>query len=202
VTRLVLAALALLLLAALVPAAPLAKGAHEARIEGPGLDGAIVLGRDGRDGVLLMDLAQSLGFFAGVFGQEPDPMQDRKPGVVLGPRYEITWSLNAPGGKLDELRQDVYPYAKPWPVSYIEPGQRYFTTERTRGGWFVGYPQVKQQLIAVGLPTTPPAAGDGSEAPWTALIGALVLAIAVIVAASMAGIVWLRRRPGGAPAEA
>ncbi|MBA3433016.1 MAG: hypothetical protein H0U08_02865 [Actinobacteria bacterium] len=35
----------------------------------------------------------------------------------------------------NELRQDLYPYAASGPVSYMERGQTYFGTERTRGGW-------------------------------------------------------------------
>ena len=53
--------------------------------------------------------------------------------AISGPRYTITYTM--PGPRTSELRQDVYPYAKPNPVTDTAPGQRYFGSQRTVGGW-------------------------------------------------------------------
>lgn len=196
--KLLVASLWFALGAALVqPAASPAKGASEAVIRGPGLADPIELAGEGQPGgEQLMALAESLGFFPSVFGQSPDPMRDVQPQGRLGPRYTITWVMPGPNGEQDEIVQDLYPHARPQPVTYTEPGQRFWATERTRGGWFVAWsPQVRDQLVAAGLPPTPPRAGGGDDGmPWTAL-GALVLVAAAAGIAALTTLV-LRRRPG------
>jgi hypothetical protein len=177
------------------PAAALAKGASEAEITGPGLDEPISLTGEGQPGgEQLMELAQAAGFFPAVFTQSPDPMLDERPAGALGPKYTITYVMPGPNNELDQLVQNVYPYAEPNPVSYTEPGQRFWSTEQTRGGWFLATPFVKDEFIALGLPETPPAVGpEGTEFPW-ALVGVLALAGAALGLAALAVLV-IRRRP-------
>lgn len=184
-----------LLLAALVPAAALAKGASEAEITGPGLEHPISLSGEGQPGgEQLMQIAEAAGFFAATFGQVPDPMLDRKPSGNLGPRYRITYVMPGPNNELDDIRQDLYPYASPAPVSYTPPGQPFFGTERTRGGWYVAAtPFLKDALVAAGLPRTPPDATDGSPFPWR-FVGALV-SVGLILAIGAVVAMLLRRRP-------
>jgi hypothetical protein len=193
--RLVLVPLAVALIAAVAPAAGLAKGASEAEITGPGLDEPISLAGEGQPGgEQLMELAQAAGFFPAVFTQSPDPMLDERPAGVLGPKYTITYVMPGPNNELDELVQDIYPYAEPNVVSYTEPGQRFWSTEQTRGGWFVATPLVKDELVALGLPETPPALGpEGTEFPW-ALVGVLAAAGAALGLAALA-VFFIRRRP-------
>jgi hypothetical protein len=145
--------------AALVPGLALGKGARAATVRGPGLESPIRLGGSGEPGSggQLGRVAQSAGFFEAVFGQTPDPMLAHRPRGTLGPRYRITYVMPGPNGNTGRIRQDLYPYATPAPVTYMASGQRFWTTERTHGGWFVAPQALRRQLIAAGLPTRAPA---------------------------------------------
>lgn len=193
--RLVLVLLAVTLVCVLAPAAALAKGASEAEIIGPGLDEPISLAGEGQPGgEQLMQLADAAGFFPAVFVRTPDPMLDERPAGTLGPKYTVTYVMPGPNNESDQLVQDLYPYAEPNPVSYTEPGQRFWSTEQTRGGWFVATPFVKDELVALGLPETPPPPDPGgTEFPWT-LVGVLALAGAALGLATLA-VLLIRRRP-------
>jgi len=165
-----------------LPEASLAKGASEATIVGPGLDNPISLaGEDQPAGEQLMQLAETAGFFPAVFVRSPDPMLDERPASDLGPKYTITYVMPGPNNEVDHLVQDVYPYAEPDPVTYVAPGQPFFGTERTRGGWFVATSLLKDNLVAAGLPRTPPGDGDGPGFPWmlAGVLSALVVAVVV-----------------------
>jgi hypothetical protein len=193
--RLALFVLAAALAAILVPAAALAKGASEAKITGPGLGNPITLAGEGQaNGDELMQLAEAAGFFPSVFATLPNPMLPTRPKGDLGPRYTISYLMPGPdSNQVDELHQDLYPYATPSPVTYTKPGQEFFGTERTVGGWYVASPTLKGDLVAAGLPETPPA-GGGSDFPWT-ITAALAAVVAVFVAAAVAAL-RIRRRPG------
>jgi hypothetical protein len=195
--RLVLAAATSALAALLVPATSLAKGASEAAITGPGLgDGITLAGEGAPDGGTLMQLAESAGFFPSAFGTTPSPMLSKRPNGSLGPRYRITYTMPGPNADVSELRQDLYPYATPRPVSYMKPGQRFFEDQKTVGGWFVANASLKQRLVAGGLPETPPT-GDGFDPPW--LVVAILAGLAA-VAMTAFGALRLRRRPHPATA--
>jgi hypothetical protein len=202
--RLAFSTLGLALAAAvLLPAAGLAKGASEAQVTGPGLAGPIQLGGSGEpgSGEELGGIAEAAGFFAAVFGQSPNPMQTERPRGALGPRYTITYVMPGPNNEEDTLVQDVYPYAQPHPVTYTKPGQRFWTTERTRGGWYVGwYSSLKDQLVAAGLPPTAPTGGGshGDGPPWTVL--GSVAAVIAIAGLALLAVLGGRRGPGAAPA--
>ena len=93
------------LAAALLPGAALGKGASEATIVGPGVDGPITLagvssrGQPGGDLQLLARIADESGFFSAVFSPTPDPMLDERPGGALGPKYTITYAM--PGRRVE-----------------------------------------------------------------------------------------------------
>jgi hypothetical protein len=195
--RLVLFSAAVALVAALGATSALAKGASQAKITGPGLGSGITLAGEGQlGGVQLMQLAEAAGFFPAMFVTYPNPMLSTRPQSALGPRYTITYAMPGPNG-VDELRQDLYPYAKPSPVTYVKPGQRFFGTEKTVGGWYVASATLRDNLVAAGLPETPTIDGSGSEVPWTA-VGAVAAAVAALV---VVGVAVLRsRRPGPATA--
>jgi len=195
------AALVAALILILFPGLALAKGASEAEITGPGLDDPIPLAGGGQaGGEELMRLAESAGFFQAVFGQIPDPMLSERPQGSLGPRYTITYVMPGPSGEVDRLSQDLYPYATPDPVTYLAPGQSFFTTERTRGGWYVATSSFKDNLVAAGLPESSPTGSDDGATPWTA-IGAIVAALVLVGAAGAAIVLRRRERPTGeAPA--
>jgi hypothetical protein len=163
--------------ALLLPAAALAKGPSEAVVTGPGIDDEnglmIALAGDGAD------LTNASGFFPASFGQSPDPMRASPPEGTLGPKYRIRYTVPGPSGSDDTIVQDVYPYAEPSPVTYTPPGQRFFDTERTRGGWFVSSAGLRNVLVHAGLPAESPVAdtggGGGDRVVWPWVVGALAL---------------------------
>ena len=199
-TRRTLVFAAIGLVALLVPATALAKGASQATITGPGLGDAITLAGEGQaGGEKLMVIMQEGGFFPSVFLTTPNPMHAQRPDGELGPLYTIVYEMPGPNGALDEIRQDVYPYATPVPVTYMEPGQRYFTSEETVGGWYVASQTLTSSLVDVGLPeSAPPVGDDGLKAPWTTLLGMTAVAAAALAAAALGVRAWRRERPAPA----
>ena len=181
--------------ALILPSVSLAKGASEAEIVGPGLDDPIVLTGSGDLATVmpLAELVEAAGFFPAVFVRSPDPMLDERPVGDLGPKYTITYVMPGPNSEVDELVQDVYPYAKPDPVTYTAPGQPFFGTEQTRGGWFVATSSLEDMLVQAGLPRNAPLVDRHSEFPWR-VVGPLT---AVFVLAALGGLAALliRRRP-------
>jgi hypothetical protein len=187
----------LLAIAALaLPAAALAKGPSEASIKGPGLGKTIKIAGPEQDGSPMMDFAEAAGFFPGAFGQEPSPLLPSRPKGDLGPKYAIEYTV--PGGNNDtfHIKQDLWPYASPYAVTYMSPGQDIFDM-KTRGGWFTDS-RLKDILVAAGLPKTAAAARDSSSAGFfsTGRLGVLVLALLLLGVATIA----TRRRFGRAAA--
>lgn len=174
------------LIAVVVPAAGLAKGPESASISGPGLKTITTSGNgEGLGG--FGGLVEAAGFFPAMFTQVPDPMLSSRPRGNLGPRYTITWVVPGPNGTRSRIAQDVYPYAKPYAVTYMKPGQHFFEQDRTRGGWYVGGAGLRQELAATGL-SSRPSTGSGSglstgALAGIALAGAAALALAVLAAA-------------------
>lgn len=192
--RLIAVSFTVAALGVLVPAAALGKGASEASIVGPGLSKPVTLAGEGQPGgEVLMDIAEAAGFFPAVFGRSPDPMLDDRPAGELGPEYTVTYVMPGPNNEVDNLVQSFYPYASPSPVSYLEPGQRFWTTERTRGGWYVASASLKDQLVAAGLPQNAPTAAPPSDSPWKVVGPAAVLVLVAAVGGVAAFLI--RRRP-------
>jgi hypothetical protein len=182
----------ILALAALaLPATALGKGPSEAVINGPG---------DGGGGITFkgccennsptMQLAEHAGFFPAVFTQTPDPMLDARPRGDLGPKYTITYTVPGPDNETWKIEQDLYPYAASGPVTYLRPGQKIFENPGgTHGGWFQATPQLKETLVAAGLPATPRSGGDGWSVPTLTLSAFMVLLF------MCAALFLVRRRP-------
>ena len=198
-----LSVLALVALVALaVASAALAKGATQATIKGPGLKkGGLILrsdsGGDPSSGSRLGALAESAGFFPAVFDQSPDPMLRDRPKGSLGPRYTVEYVMPGPNNTTSTIRQDLYPYAKPYVLSYTKPGQPFFGRGRTHGGWFQATSALRTTLA---LPAQPPAPGGGDGSGWLRWV-----AISITIAGGLAligalSLVALRRRPGPATA--
>jgi hypothetical protein len=189
------AALVLSILATVaLPAAALGKGASEATVSGPGLEGPIALAGEGDpNGQLLMTIADAGGFFPAVFAQTPDPMRAERPAGTLGPKYTVAYVMPGPSGEEDTLVQEVFPYASPSPVTYVQPGQRFWTTEATRGGWYVASAYLRDLLVQAGLPETAPTSGvEPSDSPWT-VIGAVGVLVLVVAATAIAALLSTRR---------
>jgi len=175
-------------IAALAASAPVAaKGPSTASLSGPGLDRALpVKGNgEGGSGTALGSLVQLGGYFPQVFEETPDPTAQTRPSGDLGPRYRVVYRVPGPSSSVSTLVQDVYPYAKPSPVTYMRPGQPVWAGTRTYGGWFVAGPGLKAALLAAGLPESPPV--SSASFPWT-WTGAGVAAVVVLLV-----LAWRRR---------
>lgn len=188
---LVLAAIAALV----IPATAVAKGPSGASISGPGTKGGLKIGGDGESGgTPLGDLTQETGFFPATYGQEPNPMLNSKPKGNLGPRYTITYTVPGPTSEVGTLKQDVYPYATPYPVTYMKPGQVFWDGQKTLGGWFLSYDALKDTLVSAGLPKVAPngSSSDGGSGLSAGMISALAVALALFLGGTAA--ILMRRR--------
>jgi hypothetical protein len=170
-------------LAALVATAPAAaKGPTAASLTGPGLGHAIQINGDGEPGAgtQLGSLVELGGFFPQMFVQTPDATVRARPGGDLGPRYRIVYRVPGPHG-ISTVVQDVYPYAQT-PATYMSPGQRFWGSSRSHGGWFVSGRGLKATLVAAGLPESQPLPGASFPWAWTgAGIGALAAVVLLVL---------------------
>jgi hypothetical protein len=143
------------LLALVLTGSAAAKGPSEAKITGPGLNSALTIKGvgEGDTSTDLGLLVNDAGFFPQAFGQSPSPMLRAQP-PNLGPRYTVTYTV--PGSTASTLEQELYPYASGGPASFMRPGQKFWDTQSTVGGWYRGTPQLKSMLIRAGLPASPP----------------------------------------------
>lgn len=178
----------ILALAALaLPAAALGKGPSDAVISGPGGGGGggdiTFTGCCANDTPTMM-LAEHAGFFPAVFTQTPDPMLDARPKGDLGPKYTITYTVPGPNNETWTIKQDLYPYATSGPVTYLRPGQKIFEVPGgTRGGWFQATPQLKETLVAAGLPPSAPTASAERSSVPTLTLSAFIVLLFMCVAA-------------------
>ncbi len=187
--RVALATTAVALAALLTPAATLAKGPLEAALEGPGLDEPVRFiwtysdaGDDARRAPI-EHLALATGYFTAIFADASQETFDaasnalraRRPRGDLGPRYTLTYRLEGPG--LDHgIVQDVYPYAKPRPVTYVPPSQY----PNILGSWFVADESLTTALVRAGLPRHAPASDGSVHVRW-AVIGSLAAFAAMLI---------------------
>jgi hypothetical protein len=194
------ALVATILVGLAISSTALAKGPSEATLDGPGLESPIEFGgfwrANGKDRQPLQPFLEAFGFFPAAFGTAPQPYYTtrlpRRPERKLGPRYTVTYVMSETSeGEGQLVVQDLYPYAKPNAVTYMEPGQQFWGRARTQGGWFVARSAAWPQILAdAGLPKTPPRAGGDREIPWTA-----VGAIAALALGATLTLLAFRRRP-------
>ena len=188
-----------------------AKGPTAANISGPGLSGPLLLtgNAESGDGSPMAVLTMQGGFFPATFGESPDPMLPKRPSGDLGSRYTVVYTVPGPTDEA-QIRQSLFPYAEGGPVLYTRPGQPFFDTERTRGGWFRASEALTVALVRAGLPgatatavssaqespTSPPpaasASGSGGAGPSGLEVGIAVVAAALT--AALGGTVLARRR--------
>jgi len=189
--------LTLLIIAAFaLPATALAKGPDYALLSGPGINGSIRIDGDGENGMdtPLGALATYGGFATQVFGHHPnDPTTPVRPAGKLGPRYRVVYSVPAPNGRWS-IAADLYPFAIPRAVTYMKPGQPFYTMH-THGGWYVARPGLRRTLEDAGLPGASRSGGSTHTWRW---LGIGAGALAVLAAA----VLLLRRRPQSTPAPA
>jgi hypothetical protein len=136
-----------------LPSVAGAKGPESASLTGPGLDRSLAVVGQGEMGQAtpLGALVDSGGFFAQMYGQIPDPTLKHRPPGALGPRYRITYVVPGPNAIRSRVVQEVYPFAKPVPLTYMRPGQRFWGTKTAHGGWFRSSAELKRALVQVGL---------------------------------------------------
>jgi hypothetical protein len=184
-----------------LPGVALGKGPSEAVVNGPGTGGGLTITGGEGDGSALSNLSMEAGFFAGAFTQEPSPMLPARPKGDLGPKFTVTYTVPDGEGAPSTITQDVYPYAKPLPVTYMAPGQPIFG-EQTAGGWYPATSALKDVLVTAGLPakpivspqpvTAPAPAPDGRSVPTAAV----VLVVGLLLLAATAFLLRRRLRPG------
>lgn len=179
-----------------LPTAALGKGPSAATVDGPGGGGGITFSGDEGSGPL-GDLTTQSGWFAGAFEQTPNPMLAKRPSGDLGAKYTVTYTVPGPNNDTFTIRQDIYPYAKSGPVTYMAPGQPIFDSE-TQGGWYQAGSELKETLVSAGLPENAPSAGSGDRSFPTAAVSTVVLMLLLL----MATMVFLRRRARPRPAAA
>jgi hypothetical protein len=150
--------LGVLATAAVLPAAALGKEIKSVTITGPGLGHEITLHGEGVElgaGTPVGDLAMLSGFFPETFDTSPDPTLTDRPKGALGPKFQATYEFpNPETGEVATIRQDVYPYAKPYPVTHIPSGVDVWKGQEAHGGWFLAQPELKSVLVRAGLPRT------------------------------------------------
>ena len=185
--------LALALLA--VPSQALGTGPSAATMEGPGGGGGITFSGDEGSGPL-GNLTQQSGWFAAVFEQEPNPMLADRPKGDLGPKYTVTYTVPGPDNDTFTITQDVYPYASSGPVTYLAPGQPIFDMQ-TRGGWFQAGPDLKETLVAAGLPESA-AVGSSDRTSFPTRTAVSLLAFALLLIGATALLLRRRARPAAA----
>lgn len=176
-------------LALLAPTGAAAKGPSAATIAGPGLSSPVsVTGeREGDASTDLGLLVMDGGWFQQVFGASGSPgVRLHSAPRGLGARYVVTYTV--PGGSTtSKLEQSLYPYAAGGPVTYMRPGQVFWDTQKTSGGWNRGTAQLKQMLLSAGLPKSPPPASERTHGRTIGVAAGAGIALAAAVLA-------LRRR--------
>lgn len=146
---------ALLVLA--LPTVAAAKGPTSASITGPGLERSLSIKGNGEGpGTALGTLASSSGFFPQMFGQSPDPTLASRPSGTLGPRYTATYVVPGPNSVQSRVVQYLYPYAKPVPLTFMTPGQKFWNGRKAHGGWYRASARLKAVLVRAGLPASAP----------------------------------------------
>ena len=181
-------------LAASVATAPAAaKGPSEASVNGPGLGHSLPVNGDGESGTgtPLGSLAQFSGFFPQVFQQFPDSTTKTRPPGNLGLRYTVVYRVPGPYGT-STIVQDVYPYAKPLPVTHMRVGQPFWNGSQTHGGWFVSSAALKMTLVKAGLSASPPSSGASFPWRWTGIGSAVAAVVLLGLALRRLGIPRLR----------
>ena len=79
-----------------------------------------------------------------------------RPKGTLGSRYKVAYVVPGPNNIQSRVVQYLYPYAKPFALTYMKPGQVFWGVERARGGWYRASPTLKRMLVRAGLSAKAP----------------------------------------------
>jgi hypothetical protein len=188
--------LVLLTLAAALAQAASAKEIDSVTISGPGISDQISLagGRESLEqDTPIARLVEASGFFPEVFDTAPDPTVP-KPKGDLGPRYVAVYVFpNPETGEPARVEQEIYPYAKPYPVTHVRAGREVWDRGRTHGGWILARSDLKATLVAAGLPRTAPAVRSGGGSSMGIWAGGGAGAAALVL--GLAFLLYRQRRP-------
>ena len=172
------------LIALVLPGTAAAKGPSKAAIAGAGITTIRISGAEGSS-TPFWRLVEATGWFEAAWGS-PSHLPQERPQAELGPRYTITWTVPSS----NKLQQDVYPYAKPYPLTYMPRGQKLYGTP-VKGGWFVGGAKLKKTLTGMGVPVQapapqpPPASESHPPTPQASDSGLSAFEIGAIAAGSL-----------------
>jgi hypothetical protein len=76
----------------------------------------------------------------------------------------------------------------------MKPGQKFWGTQKTVGGWYRATSSVRSALVRAGLPKSPPATGGGGGSSHGWLFAGIAVALAAAAALVLAWIPGVRRR--------
>jgi hypothetical protein len=162
---------------AVLPTPVSAKGIDQtlAIVSGPGLDRPLILERE--------EWSQAV-VIGRLIGDSPEV--SRPPADRLGPAYEVHFQLSVPRDgwpSLTLIRQRLYPYATPAPVTYtpLQFWRNPFGSNRIEPGWQVFPPTMVEELQRFGLPERPPI--PSGPAPAGAAIPLGLAAVGIALAA-------------------
>ena len=190
--------------------AAFAKGPDQAVVSGPGIDHPITVRAPGTPtiGPDLSALIESSGIMNQLWCGTCGHLTPKAPTKNLGPMYLVRYRVpSLIGGPTRWVKQRVYPFAEPRPVTFVRPGQP-FWHQRTAGGWYEGRPGLRDTLVRVGvprtLPTPPsPIVGDTSATSTGSLAltaGGISILIVIIVGLVILGRGRARTRSAHTPA--
>jgi hypothetical protein len=112
----------------------------------------------------------------------------------LGPKYLVTYRIDAGSTRAEIIRQELYPYAKGGPVTYTPPGQHIAEGMPWGGaitaGWYQSSLKFFHYLADQGLPETKPVVAADRESV-SETVPAAGLALWVWIALALAGLVAL-----------
>jgi hypothetical protein len=198
------------LIAASILAPPAsAKGPTQAILTGPGIADPILLKEPDSPtiGPVLSDVVMDSGFFYEAWANEgPRGHLMHRPTGDLGPRYTITYTMSLDDSRSNDIVQYVYPYARPRPVTSMPPGQAFWGTSETTGGWYSAPLTLRRTLITAGLPPTAPveaSTSHGTEASTGMTNGSPALLVWILAAlAAIVLVTFVQRRRGRSRAVA
>jgi hypothetical protein len=152
-------------------------------------------------------IVEGSGFYEATVGDMPIAGA-AAPTDALGPSLVLTYAVDEHGQGSGTLRQVVYPHAQGGPLTYTEPGQRFFDSLVSSGGWYRASGTFVNALEDVGVPidgmrapagaTPDPIQGPetvvGEPSPW--LNGVIAAAVVLGVVGAIMAVRRTRLAPG------
>jgi hypothetical protein len=162
-----------------LPSPAAAKGIDQtlAIVSGPGLDHPLILERE--------EWSQAV-VIGRLIGDSPEV--SRPPADRLGPAYEVHLQVSVPRDgwpSLTLIRQRLYPYATPAPVTYtpLQFWRNPFGRNRIEPSWQVFPPTMVEQLQRFGLPERPPGPSTSAGTAFPLRLAAVPMAMVIAAVA-------------------